>query len=677
MKKLLTAFLSVALLFVAVPELKADSCSTSCATNGASSTNCSSCTSIYIPRSVGDNLVRQAIYKNYEYGADDCFRGDFSAEYRYQQSRKSCDIATSLFGRSTLHFQGSTVKAGANNDVNSLLADNFGLSPAEDNYINFAPKIKYNIVDFELYLGLDQLWEGLFFQLNLPLAHGKFDLRPGAGSAPAAAAVAGTVNGTCNNSCSSNNNCNSTCSTGNLPTPATTPFNAGCMNTFAAPGATALNQAQIAALTVAPATAYCGANGALSGNFLFGDMQTKWVAGSFCCNTDKTKLASVNMILGYNFYECADYNFGVFLRAAAPTGTEDNCCTVRNVFSTQIGDNHWKLGGGITGHYELYNCDDEHMVNVYFEGYLEHLFSRCQVRSFDWTGKGCLSRYMLLKEFNPASVPANQYFSAAAGNTNGSGLINGINYTTRRINTKIDVQGEGQIEFVYTNSCGFSGGLGWNIYGRSSEKGCSIGTPCDATIGSRAFGFKGCADVEGLCFAIGTANAVTTISNPLVLSATATASTQSNATITNACSANTTDLVSAVTPSATLATNTTVCLSTCSGLAATIVAGQTVAPVAGSTTTVTINAVVEPLLLTSGIAAAPNPTLVSTALLNINSGLLDSYLSNKVFGHVDYEWTDCDWTPKVYVGGEVEFASHAKRGAMNAWGVYAGAGVSF
>lgn len=680
MKKLLTAFLCASLLFVVMPALKAaDCCNTNsnngCSTDCNNSTNngCRSCTSVYIPRSVGDNLVRQATYKNYVYG-EDCFRGNFSVEYRHQQSRKSCDIAASLFGRSTLHFQGSNITAASTpaRDANALIADNFGLSPATDAFISFAPKIKYDIVDFELYFGLDQWYEGLFFQLNLPLAHAKFSLHPGAGSA---SSVNTNVNGNCcSTSCSTdcNNSCNNSCSTGAIPVPDQTPFRAGCVNTIPTLGAAAN---PFPPATVAPAASFFGPQGALSGNFLFGDMQTPWIAGRFVnCGLDETKLASVNMILGYNFWECPDYNFGVFIRAAAPTGTEENCCAVRNVFSPQIGDRHWKLGGGITGHYELYNCDDEHMVNVYFEGYIEHLFKRCQVRSFDFRGKGCLSRYMLLKEFNPASTPANQYFSAAAGNTNGSGLINGINFTTRRISTSFDVQGEGQIEFIYSNNCGFSAGLGWNIYGRSDEKGCNVGAPCDATLANREFGFKGCADVSGVCFATTTDGTTTITSTPGATgtgtTVVATASTQSDATI-FACG--TTDHVGPVTT----ALGTSVCLSTCDSrfnpapIVTTAVVNNLTA------TTVAIGGVTEPLLLTSVLNGAPDPVILTAAEIDINSGLLDSYLSNKVFGHLDYAWSDCDWTPNIYVGGEVEFASHAKRGAMNAWGVYVGAGVSF
>ena len=374
MKKLLKVFLCMSLLFVVAPALKAscsNSCSTPCNVSGTSTT-CNSCTSIYIPRSVGDDLRRQATYRNYVYG-EDCFRGVFSIDYRHQQSRKSCDIAASLFGSSTLHFQGSNITSASTpaRDTAALLADNFGLSPATDNYISFAPKIKYDIVDFELYFGLDQLWEGLFFQLNLPLAHAKFNLNPGAGVAPSTTnANLTNCSSACSTSCSTS--CSNSCSSSTIPTPATTAFNAGCMNTIPTLGAAAN---PFPPATVTPAASYFGAEGALSGNFLFGDMQTPWVAGRFLtCGLDDTRLAQVNMILGYNFWECPDYNFGIFIRAAAPTGTQDNnCCRVSNVFSPQIGDNHWKLGAGLTGHAELYNCDDEHMVNVYFEGYLEHL----------------------------------------------------------------------------------------------------------------------------------------------------------------------------------------------------------------------------------------------------------------------------------------------------------------
>jgi len=47
--------------------------------------------------------------------------------------------------------------------------------------------------------------------------------------------------------------------------------------------------------------------------------------------------------------------------------------------------------------------------------------------------------------------------------------------------------------------------------------------------------------------------------------------------------------------------------------------------------------------------------------------------SNKVFGFVGVNWTDCDWQPYVLIGGEVEFGSRA----FNQWGIIGKGGLSF
>lgn len=657
MKKLLKLFLSVSLLFVAGHALGNNSgC---CDTNNNNNCCDCACRSAYIPRSAGDNLVVQNVYSGYEYGAD-CFGGKFLLNYRFQQSRNDCNIARSLFGNSVLTFQGSNqIAAGtaaasvtSPNCKGILLADNFGLSPDLNQKIAFAPRIQNHVIDFELYLRLDELWEGLFFQINAPLVHSKWRLNPADGT------NVSTTNGNCcDSNCTTDGNCNSNgCSSdcGTFPAvKTTTGFPAGCMGTFTAP-IPPNRPADTAA-----ATAFCGATGALSGNYLFGGMQTKWTAGSFCDNcTDDTKLASFNMILGYNFYECPDYHFGLYIKAAAPTGTDEDCCITRGVFQTRIGDNHWKLGGGIDGHAELYNCDDEHFVNLYFEGYLVHMFDRCQTRSFDFKNKGCLSRYMLLKEFN------------AAGTTASGALINGINFATRKVTTSVNVQGEGQIEFVYSNDCGFSAGLGWNIYGKGDESACGIGAACDSNItASRNFGFKGCAPVAGQCFLLDAG--ADNIAATLTITPTPLNSTQSNATI---CACGAVDTPAAVTTA--LTSNGNVCLDSCAFDPAIVVANATVATL--TATTVLIADDPQPLAINSTTPVVFNTNATNIAdILDINSGLVKSQVTNKIFGHLDYEWTDCDWTPKVYLGGEVEFASDDKCGAMNAWGVYLGGVVSF
>lgn len=637
MKRFLTSYDYVSLFFVIMSSLSAR--------------ECCDCRSIFIPRSTGDDLVRQATYHTYE--DTDCSYVNLGAEYRFQRSFESCRISKSLFGTSILHFQGTNIKAGTLADEDALIADNFGLSPNTDSSLLFAPTITNNIVDFQLFIGFDSYIKGLFLQLNLPYTHSSWKLR-----AHDTSLLSFTT--TCRSRIF--NICENDCATARFAIPAQEPFNAGCMGNFTNPTPPALPATVAAARTI---------ESALSGDFLFGDMQEPWTAGRFDFlngpDRDASKLASVNLILGYNIYECQNYNFGCFIRACAPTGTEDSsCCITRNVFEPHIGDNHWKLGGGLTGHYDLYTCNDAYSITMYYEGYAEHLFKRCQARSFDFKDKGCLSRYMLLKEFNSD----NSY----AGN-----LINGINFTTRKIETTINVQGEGILEFVYNDNCGFSAGLGWNIYGHSKEKACSLGGACNADINGKIFGFKGCSSVQGQCVAV--ENSGTTISSPLTITSTNLNSTQSNATITTCGDV---DNPFAITQGV-LADNTTMCLDGCSINSTPLVEGAVVSLLNNITTpfTVTITdganpAVVENLAATSQLHGEAAPVIIDPATaLDINSGLLKSQLTNKLFGHFDYAWLDHCWTPQVYIGVEVEIAGENHCQTMNAWAVYLGGSLTY
>lgn len=658
MQKLLSRFLCAIVLCLTALTAHAKECaSTTCFT--CCSTTCSTddrarCTSVFIPRSVGDDLVRQATYRNYIYHDDCdniCFGGNFSIEYRFQRSRRNNTIARNLFGGTTLHFQGSAIKAGPNGDPRALIADNFGLSPDTDNVLTFCPRITNNIFDFQLYLDLSKFWDGLFIQINLPLAKSSWDLH-----------MRGPLVSNARTTCSTQ--CISTCSTSNaLPIPSQVPFNPGCMSTVYIPG---VNPPVFNIVEPAPTFTK-----ALSGTFLFGDMQTNWIAGHIVpCKQSDTKLASVNLIAGFTLYECPDYHLGAFARAAAPTGTDNNqCCSVINLFSPAIGENHWKLGGGLTGHAELYNCDNDHGVDVYFEGYVETLFEHDQIRSFDFRHKGCLSRYMLLKEFDPVT----KLYTGK--------LINGINFTTRKIKTQINLQGEGQFEFVYSNRCGFSAGIGYNFYGRSDEKFRETCAPCGAILPDTVFGFKGCSAIEGQCYAVTNNAGVVTIDSPLEITATPLNSTESNATIRMCGTVDNGQAVTTALP-ANPGDTGTVCFASCSFTPAVITPGIQVSGLDTVHDTVVIGtgatAITQPLAVRSGAADTPQPIFINPDQdLDLCSGLLKSQITNKIFGHVDYAWDTCYGTPSVRLGAEVEFASCCDRGAMNAWAIFLDGGIAF
>ena len=521
-----------------------------------------------------------------------------------------------------LSFSGSSLSG--RDATTQIIADNFGLSPLlAETKVGFNPRIDNHIIDFQLYVGLDEFFEGLYMQFNAPFVHSKWDLRAG--------------------SCSSTDNCDTGCSDSSsaLPVPAiTTEFTAGCMDLVSEGAITA-------------AAKFDGTNGALGGDFLFGDMQEKWKYGRFdFCERKDNDFADFYANIGYNFYECPDYHFGAFIRVAAPTGTDlDQDCVVRDVFTPIIGQDHWRLGAGISAHAELYNCDDEHFINAYLEGYLVHMFEESQLRSFDFKNKGCMSRYMLLKEFNSDKTY--------------KGLINAINFATRKVDVQVDVQGELLLEFVYNNDCGFSAGIGYNLYGRSEEDICAIGNAADSTIDARFFGIKGCAPINGDAWTHDNTNLTVDIANPHVLT-----STQSAATIT-ACGA--------VDSLVELKTNTQLYIDTCANTG-TVAVGQTIASQTfanDSATIVGALAISGAGVVSGATSYTANPTQVTKADLDIKSGQVESQISHKIFGHLDYEWNDCDWAPYLRAGGSAEFGRCEDVGTMNSWSVFVGGGVAF
>ncbi len=672
MKNLFRSFLCIALLS-AVSVMEGSCCSTggccsttSCCTSTGSGDCCSAPKTLWFPRSAGDNMVIDAHRLGYKYNEECCTYGEFDVSYRYQRSFKGERIAQSLFGTCGLSFVGSQDSTRTTTPptvaANALLADYFGLSQAQSLLTtSFCPRVQNHCIDFKLYVGADELLEGLYMQLSLPLIHTKWQLSGG---------CCGSNNNGCCNSCCGDSCCGDSCcgTTTSTTTTTTTCGIGGCqtgtLSTVAFPAGYMSN---IAAGTVPVLTSLADA---LNGK-AFGDFQGR-TYGKFsgCC--DATKLAGVYFDLGYNFWECPDYHLGVYVKVVAPTGTNMNCDThVKNIFSPVVGDYHWQLGGGISGAAELYNCEDDHKITAYLQGYVVHLFEREQVRAFD-LNNGVMSRYMLAKEFTSATTLtyANKLWSV-------------IDWSTRKAKVKVDVKGEGTLEFVYSNSCGFSAGIGYEIYGRSKEKICKICNLCNSTMASKTLGLKGTAPVQAPGYYV--SNAVgpvwTALTPSLSVSATQSTATAYKAGLTPTTAGTTTGslvdspvLVSV--PNPVVGANV--------GEAAYV--NPLTMPTTVNTTNIAANALIEssstpvtvitsPAGVVTTITAAP--TLLTDDNINKCSAALNGYITNKVFGHVDYTWDDCCWKPSVYAGAEGEFASCSDKNAMNAWGIWIGGAVAF
>jgi len=698
MKRLSSSFLSIGLLLsLAVSSAAfADSCcNTSCSTSPSSSSSstgcntncnndCTSCSSILIGRSSHDNVA--LFYGNpYEHLDVDC-EWNFGtwAAYEFQQTFDDCNLGSCLFGSNILTFQGSQVTSRTSG---ALLADYFGLSQNFSGTVQFNPQIRSHNLHWSGYLGFDRWVSGLYLRTDLTFSHQERtlcnnDCNSGCGD--------------CDNDCGSNNcntGCNSSCST-TLTTSGSTVTTVGgfCAVTTASTSSnTAFPVGYMANAAVTTATSI---QQALSGTFTFGDMQTTWNYGRFnSCTMSTNKLAGFSFDFGYDFWRCEDSHFGIFLRYSAPTGTklDGNQDNSANVFSPIAGNGHHnELGGGLTAWKEFWS-DDCNSLSICLDGYATHLFEDCQIRTFDFLNAGCLSRYMLLKQLRPLTaaetalaLPTSAaYFTGVAGspvtgvssgaNAN-SGyayngvLIPGVNFSTRNVESSFDVQGDAALRLVWEHRK-FRGSIGYEIFGRSHEKVCiKAGPVCNGFDPSFQYAFKGCQGVYYYAYTVPTATTnVGTLISPIASNATA-----SNATITGCGTID--NPVSVSVPSS-------VDVAGFVGVAYTNAYAGTGGTSGGAVTPIAANAVVAGTPVAAISLAQVSDTaggavvLSQDALaLDVNSGRSPRLISNKGFITLEYVWDECDWSPFIELGGEVEGSSC--NCDIKQWGVWLKLGFS-
>lgn len=534
---------------------------------------------------------------NYSDCGDTNYR-NWAIGYEYNSTFNSADLARCLFGRQTLSFKGSQV-AGRDPNVD-LIADYFGLASNFQGTVTFRPKIQNNSIRLESFHRARGCAEGLYFRADLTFTNQRRSLY--------------------------NDACSSCISTSVVQS-----------STFFCPGY--MSQSQVPTISSIPA--------ALSGNIGFGNGQGSglaieslggWQYGKFSCFAmNANQIAGFSVDLGYDFIRRDCSHLGVFIRYVAPTGTrlDGSQKNASNVFFPIVGNgHHHELGGGLTFHYDLWSNDCGDSLSLYFDGYATHLFKDCQIRSFDFVGKGCLSRYMLLKELRPTTT--------AAGFDATGTFISGINFATRNVESSISVQGDASLRLIYSHN-GFSLGLGYNAFGRKEESLClKPGNVCAAIDPSSSYGFKGCEGVAYFAYGVA-AGVLTGPAAPVTSNATS-----SNATITNC---GTVD--SPVAVGSTTGTTLGVDWRTCPA------DGQV-----GATATAVRQA----------FTSAP-ATTVSLTDLDINSGKAARLFTNKGFLTLNYMWEDCESAPYLGVGAEAEGGSRCCD--IRQWGVWLKGGLSF
>lgn len=535
--------------------------------------------SIFIPRSIGANTARELVaWQNFIHRpTNGCSYITWASTFGYNHSYRPERIARYLFGNCILRFAGSQITNRSNCEI---LADNFGLSTTFRGNLRVCPEIQNYYLDNQIFVGLDNLLCGLYFRIHAPLAYTIWNLNMKA------------------NNFKDLNNCKDfpQCYMADSSTKAT-----------------------------------CDINQALSGDFTFGNMQTPWEFGKFCCKrNNKFALADVDLILGYDIFKTPLYHIGVYAQAVMPTGNKPKS---RFIFEPIVGNaKHFEFGGGISAHALFWQPDADQSLGLYLEANVTHMFANRQCRSFDFCRQGHLSRYLLLKEYNE-----NLEFS---GN-----LINAINVTTIPSKVSINVKGDVSLKLAY-RYCSYAFDLGYNFYGNSKET-LRLCKKNNNLINTKKFGIKG---NQGTCALVYNVSSQVPVQLTTQLEKINLNSTSSNSTI------------------------------NCSGA----VDNPNSINIAPNSFAVTA------LSAQSGAINAPDviqaftsnpPQILTCNDLDLCSGVAAATATHKIFGYMGYEFIgyNCKIIPYAGIGAEVEFDALAcfEQTSLNQWGIWIKAGIAF
>lgn len=175
----------------------------------------------------------------------------------------------------------------------------------------------------------------------------------------------------------------------------------------------------------------------------------------------KTGIADIHVDGGWNFVNNDRHQLGFYVRAVAPTGNRPEGLML---FEPVLGNGgHWEMGGGITGHLQLWHSDyEDKEINFCFDAQVTHLFAARQHRVFDLKKQGPLSRYMLAIDA-PLGSPTINVTPLA-------------NLTYAQVHVGVPVQADIAALFNYASDT-FTWNIGYNFWAVSCEK-ISCVTPC-------------------------------------------------------------------------------------------------------------------------------------------------------------------------------------------------------
>lgn len=510
-----------------------------------------------------------------------------------------------------------------NRDSKALMAENFYLPTDFSSVITIAPRIDNFLVDLNLYVGLDEWAQGLFFRIHTPITHTRWNL----------------------------NFCENVISAGSNN------YDPGYFNDFITGStldANCYGVKRSAMLDDFSDYIINGGNINTVAGVTFDSLQYARVAQN---RMSKTALAELTAAFGWNFIACDSYHLGLEIRAAAPTGNRPHG---RYVFEPIVGQgHHWELGVGLTTHANLWkSCDECQSFDVYLDANATHLFKTRQCRTFDLVDKP-LSRYMLASKFGaPAQnlyiidsftsitplLAGTSHLSATQFQKEFSPIAN---ITTLPVDVSAAVQGDIVLKCAFTNNK-FQWDFGYNFWGRSCEKICPRFDCCSSRkFPENTWGLKGDAFMFGF-------PAMRALPNPNILpQGVALSATESKATIFKGTNNYPDGLQGQIYPNI---PSRQALWQQNPGIDSPKVATSLPDTTPFNGFLVILPTEPSPL----PVLTSDQPVFIQQSDLDID-GARAKGMSNKVFMNFGYIFDGCEcWKPYLGVGGEVEFGMHDK-----------------
>lgn len=546
---------------------------------------------LILPRSQSVNAARDLVgwqREIHRYGQESNYWA-FAFTPEYTHTFDNDRLVDQLFGQECFSVTGSDVSYRKPTD---LLADYFELPRDFEGTMRVSPIISQFIADFNWFVGLDRICQGLFFIIHFPVVSSKWDMRF--------------------------DEC--------VSVPGTEIYPAGYYS----------DESIVRSDMLRNMREYLG------GHRTVGDVKAPLLYQKVVGLTGRnaaTHLSDVQGAVGYDFARGERYHCGIELRAYAPAG---NRPSPRYLFNAVVGNgHHWELGGGLTSHYRIWR-DEDQAVLIYLDANITHLFKASSKRSFNFKGRCQGSRYMMLEEIAQGSDDLFIYGNYPATDQYTHRLMPAINITTLEVETSFGVQADVALKFALCRK-NWSLDVGYDFWGRSHEK-----MHCFSAFEPNRYALKGDAQIYGF-------DSYNQYAQPIPLSVS-----QNQATIfagqgagnfepgmefTNANADNPTH---AFGPSDIL-------VQLDSADAASL------------------------YIMQQPVMTSQPSIFLSCGDLDVDSVLIPTSLTSKIFVHVSNTWRSISLDPFFGIGGEIEWAqgSACGHGGISQWGVWAKMGLSY